>query len=184
MKKILSILIIGLFTFTSLVAAEEAIDEVSLEDVSAISSNTTIDSGYYACISLAVSDREDAYMSRWNTYSSSLVSAYIARKNSLVSVWSSADKEIIKKGVNEAAKIFKESLSQAKKEWVESEKEIISKMKEDREECQNKYGIVPPSSQKNKISNNNIRANLMKQIQEMLKKRSNISNKPIKLNAR
>ena len=57
-------------------------------------------------------------------------------------------------------------------------------MKQDREECQNKYGIVPPSSQKNEISNNNIRANLMKQIQEMLKKRSNISNKSIKLNAR
>ncbi|BFT94494.1 MAG: hypothetical protein MNSN_10820 [Minisyncoccus archaeiphilus] len=185
MTKLLSILLISLFAFTSLVSAEEVvIDEVSLEEVSVVSNDAVIDPGYYACISLAISTREDAYIARWNNYSSSLASAYATRKTGLVSAWASADKETVKKGVNDAAKAFKDSLLEAKKKWIESEKEIVSKMKADKEECQSKYGIVPPTNQNKILPNAGPRAALMKQIQEMLQKRGNSANKPIRLNAK
>jgi hypothetical protein len=177
-----SLLLIGTAFFFSSVSAEElSIDEVSMEEVSTISNTPVVDPGYYACISVAVSTREESYVNRWNSYSAALSSAYATRKTSLVSAWNSADRDKVKKGIDGAAKVFKDSLLEARKAWISSEKEIITKMKSDKEACQTKYGVNGVQS----IASSTIsRGVLMQKVQDMLSKRLNEGNRTIRLKAK
>lgn len=176
------VLLIGVFFFFSSVSAEEiSIDEVSMDEVSTISNLSAIDPGYYTCISAAVSTREDSYANRWNSYSASLVSAYATRKAGLLAAWTSANEDKVKNGVKEVAKAFKDSLLEARKQWVSSEKEILTKMKDDKEACQTKYGINGSQI----ISSSAVsRGALIQKVQDMLSKRMNGGNRIIRLNAK
>ncbi|MBI5139399.1 hypothetical protein HZA26_02200 [Candidatus Nomurabacteria bacterium] len=63
------------------------------------SSNKTVDA---ACVSTAVSTREDAVLAAWSKFDDAVTAALTARKTALVSAWALTDVAARKKAVREA----------------------------------------------------------------------------------
>jgi len=110
--KIMKKIILGLFALSLLVAPFAFAESGS-------SSKKTVDT---ACVSSAVSTREDALLSSWNKFDDAVTAMLSARKSALTSAWSLTEKADRKKAVRDAWATAKKARRDAAKTYKEERK--------------------------------------------------------------